>query len=59
MSDFEKTVTRKAVRMRVEFEPLLSEMNQKLVELQRQESDGMLMLGRLEESCIGQLTNRM
>lgn len=56
--DFEKEVIRKVVRKRGAIEPVLSEMRIKLLELQEQESQGVLMLDKLSEHGVKSLINR-
>lgn len=56
--DFEKDVIRKVIRKRGEIEPLLNDMRLKLLELQEQESRGLLMLNRFDENGIQGLVNR-
>lgn len=56
--DFEKEVIRKVVRKRGAIEPVLNEMRIKLLELQEQESLGVLMLDKLSEHGVKSLTNR-
>jgi prophage antirepressor-like protein len=58
VSDFEKDVIRKVVRKRGAIEPILNDMRQKLLELQQQESEGLLMLDGLGEHGIKGLINR-
>lgn len=58
ISDFEKDVIRKVVRKRGDIEPVLNEMRQQLLELQKQESEGLLMLGKFEEHGVRSLVNR-
>ncbi|EKQ0848251.1 hypothetical protein P4Q82_005016 [Salmonella enterica] len=56
--DFEKEVIRKVVRKRGAIEPVLNEMRIKLLELQEQESQGVLMLDKLSEHGVKSLINR-
>lgn len=58
VSDFEKDVIRKVVRKRGELEPILNDMRHKLLELQKLESQGLLMLGKFEEHGVKSLINR-
>ncbi|EBO4370687.1 hypothetical protein DKR64_23880 [Salmonella enterica] len=55
---FEKEVIRKVVRKRGAIEPVLNEMRIKLLELQEQESQGVLMLDKLSEHGVKSLINR-
>ncbi|EAQ6664697.1 hypothetical protein DMT56_21215 [Salmonella enterica] len=56
--DFEKEVIRKVVRKRGAIEPVLNEMRIKLLELQEQENQGVLMLDKLSEHGVKSLINR-
>ncbi|QGU87102.1 BRO-N domain-containing protein [Erwinia sorbitola] len=56
--DFEKEVISKVVRKRGAIEPLLDDMRNKLLELQNQESNGMLMLDKLSEHGVNGLMDR-
>ncbi|EGQ2423206.1 hypothetical protein I2627_003567 [Salmonella enterica] len=56
--DFEKEVIRKVVRKRGAIEPVLNEMRIKLLELQEQESQGVLMIDKLSEHGVKSLINR-
>ncbi|EAR4041732.1 Bro-N domain-containing protein [Salmonella enterica] len=56
--DFEKEVIRKVVRKRGAIEPVLNEMRIKLLELQEQESQGVLMIDKLSEHDVKSLINR-
>ncbi|EJX4566351.1 hypothetical protein OD582_005057 [Salmonella enterica] len=56
--DFEKEVIRKVVRKGGAIEPVLNEMRIKLLELQEQESQGVLMLDKLSEHGVKSLINR-
>ncbi|EBE4568702.1 hypothetical protein KG830_001708 [Salmonella enterica] len=56
--DFEKEVIRKVVRKRGAIEPVLNEMRIKLLELQEQESQGVLMLDKLSEHGVKSLIKR-
>lgn len=56
--DFEKQVISKVVRKRGEIEPLLNDMHHKLLELQNQESSGMLMIDKLGENGVKELLSR-
>lgn len=56
--EFEKDVIRKVVRKRGVIEPLLNDMRLKLLELQQQENDGLLMLDKLSEHGIKELVAR-
>lgn len=56
--DFEKQVISKVVRKRGAIEPLLNDMHHKLLELQNQESNGMLMLDKLSEHGVNGLISR-
>ncbi|EBL0669825.1 Bro-N domain-containing protein [Salmonella enterica] len=55
---FEKEVIRKVVRKRGAIEPVLNEMRIKLLELQEQENQGVLMLDKLSEHGVKSLINR-
>ncbi|ECG1391288.1 TPA_asm: hypothetical protein GNB58_003656 [Salmonella enterica subsp. houtenae serovar 45:g,z51:-] len=55
---FEKEVIRKVVRKRGAIEPVLNEMRIKLLELQEQESQGVLMIDKLSEHGVKSLINR-
>ncbi|EAW0680121.1 hypothetical protein I3G12_000965 [Salmonella enterica] len=56
--DFEKEVIRKVVRKRGAIESVLNEMRIKLLELQEQESQGVLMIDKLSEHGVKSLINR-
>lgn len=56
--DFEKQVISKVVRKRGAIEPLLNDMHHKLLELQNQESSGMLMIDKLGEHGVNELLSR-
>ncbi|MBA3097289.1 hypothetical protein CBX40_001010 [Salmonella enterica] len=56
--DFEKEVIRKVVRKRGAIEPVLNEMRIKLLELQEQESQGVLMIDKLSEHGVKSLIDR-
>ncbi|ECK6866857.1 Bro-N domain-containing protein [Salmonella enterica] len=56
--DFEKEVIRKVVRKCGAIEPVLNEMRIKLLELQEQESQGVLMIDKLSEHGVKSLINR-